>query len=117
MTDASEPGETAPAKTPKEANLRPPWKKGQSGNPKGRPKGSRNKLSESFLKDCRAAWKENGKDALAKMAAERPGDFAKMVAGLVPAKFEHDHDHEHSGAVEVKTTVNVVHMNADADNE
>lgn len=88
MTDASEPGETAPAKTPKEANLRPPWKKGQSGNPKGRPKGSRNKLSESFINDALEAWNEGGKGVLSKMMAERPGDFAKMIAGLVPKEFD-----------------------------
>ena len=26
-----------------------PWKPGQSGNPKGRPQGSRNKLTEDFF--------------------------------------------------------------------
>lgn len=31
-----------PSKTPKEANLKPPWKKGESGNKNGRPKGQRN---------------------------------------------------------------------------
>ena len=33
---------TAPKKVPKEANLKPPWKEGESGNPKGRQKGQRN---------------------------------------------------------------------------
>ena len=28
-----------------------PWKPGESGNPAGRPKGSRNKLSEEFIAD------------------------------------------------------------------
>lgn len=31
-----------PKKTPKEANLKPAWKKGESGNPNGRKKGSKN---------------------------------------------------------------------------
>ena len=31
------------------ANLRPPWKKGESGNPKGRPKGSKNSF-ESIVR-------------------------------------------------------------------
>ena len=38
-----------------------PWKPGQSGNPKGRPQGSRNKLSEDFLADLHDAWLAFGK--------------------------------------------------------
>jgi hypothetical protein len=32
-------------KSPPKNKLSPPWKPGQSGNPKGRPKGSRNRVS------------------------------------------------------------------------
>jgi hypothetical protein len=39
----------------------PPWQPGQSGNPKGRVLGSRNRMSESFLEDLRATWGEAGK--------------------------------------------------------
>ncbi len=35
-----EAGENTPGDTP-EGGRRPPWKPGQSGNPEGRPKGSR----------------------------------------------------------------------------
>jgi hypothetical protein len=44
-----------PKNRPKKADPRyrglRPWKKGQSGNPKGRPKGSRNKLSHRLALD------------------------------------------------------------------
>jgi hypothetical protein len=50
----------------------------------GRPKGSRNKLQEDFLKDVLAAWEDNGADAITLMIADKPGDFVKMVAGLMP---------------------------------
>jgi hypothetical protein len=63
---------------------------GQSGNPKGRPKGSRNKLSEAFLSDAMDAWTENGKAALKEMATDKPADFAKMIAGLVPKEMDVD---------------------------
>ncbi len=42
------PGENTPQDTP-EGGLRPPWRKGQSGNPEGRPKGSRNKATLAAL--------------------------------------------------------------------
>ena len=40
----SKTGENTPGNTPK-GGRRPPWKPGQSGNPEGRPKGSRNKAT------------------------------------------------------------------------
>ena len=35
-----------------------PFKKGQIGNPAGRPKGAKHKLSESFYADCLAAYND-----------------------------------------------------------
>lgn len=55
----------------------------QPGNP-GRPKGSKNKLTEDFLKDVLAAWETRGATAINDMINEKPGDFVKMVAGLMP---------------------------------
>ncbi|MGA7153009.1 MAG: DUF5681 domain-containing protein, partial [Pseudolabrys sp.] len=49
-----------------------PWKPGQSGNPKGRPKGSRNKLCEEFFRDLCEAWQAFGKPALETMAMLYP---------------------------------------------
>ena len=40
------------------------WQKGQSGNPAGRPKGARNLLSESALKELISHWEENGRDTI-----------------------------------------------------
>jgi hypothetical protein len=36
------------------------WVKGQSGNPAGRPKGSKHKLQTSFWHDLHRTWKERG---------------------------------------------------------
>lgn len=58
------------------------WRKGVSGNPAGKPKGARHKLSENFFKDCAEAWEQSGISALAAMIEERPHEFAKMIAGL-----------------------------------
>jgi hypothetical protein len=65
-----------------------PWKPGQSGNPKGRPKGSRNKLSEEFFRDLCDAWQAFGKPALMSAAWTNPTDFVRMVAQLMPKDVE-----------------------------
>jgi hypothetical protein len=63
-----------------------PWlfKPGQSGNPAGRPRGSRNKLGEDFLADAYQQWQQHGSTALETMAKEEPAKFCQMVAGLLP---------------------------------
>ena len=60
------------------------WKPGQTGNPNGRPKGSRDAIKEAFLKDLAADWQENGESVLRKAREERPAEFCRMVAGLLP---------------------------------
>ncbi len=60
------------------------FKQGQSGNPAGRPKGARCKLGEQFLADMQAAWETQGASVIEKVISERPQDFLKVVAGLMP---------------------------------
>ncbi len=60
------------------------FKPGQSGNPAGRPKGSRVKLGEQFLSDLMADWDEHGAQAIKDMREEKPGDYVKVVAATLP---------------------------------
>ena len=64
------------------------FKPGQSGNPKGRPKGSRNKLSEEFFRNLCDAWEAFGKPALMTAAWTHPVDFVRVVAQLMPKDVE-----------------------------
>jgi hypothetical protein len=54
------------------------------GHGMGRPKGSRNKLGEQFLSDLQKLWEQEGADVLKEARQEKPMEFAKMVAGLLP---------------------------------
>ena len=60
------------------------FKPGQSGNPAGRPRGSRNRLSEDFLADAYQQWQQHGSKALETMATSEPAKFCQMVASLLP---------------------------------
>jgi hypothetical protein len=50
---------------------------------RGRPAGSRNKLSESFLFDLQADWRAHGHEVLACVREEEPGTYLRVVAALV----------------------------------
>ena len=60
------------------------WKKGQSGNPKGRPKGSRDKINKAFVDDFTDDWRKHGKEAIERVREERPAEYLRIAASLVP---------------------------------
>lgn len=64
------------------------WKPGQSGNPAGRPKGSRHKLSESFVKALLEDFEANGVAAIKKVRNEDPSSYLKTIANIVPKTFD-----------------------------
>jgi len=53
--------------------------KRQLGNPSGRPKGARNLLSESVLKELTSHWGENGLDAIDRTCKEQPAAYLRAV--------------------------------------
>lgn len=61
-----------------------PWKPGQSGNPAGRPKGSRNKLGEEFIATLYADFLDHGEAAIIKVREEHPAMYMKILALILP---------------------------------
>jgi hypothetical protein len=78
--------------TSKERQLAPlrehAFRPGQSGNPAGRPKGARSKLTTEFFADFYSTWQEHGAAALKKVATDSPRDFVEAAAMLMPKEFE-----------------------------
>ena len=64
------------------------FKPGQSGNPKGRPKGSRNKLSEAFLRVLADDFAEYGEEVIMQLRCESPAQYANVIAKLMPKMME-----------------------------
>lgn len=60
------------------------FKPGQSGNPAGRTPGSRNKLGEDFINALQADFTENGKQAIETVRKDRPHEYLKVIAGILP---------------------------------
>jgi len=63
---------------------------GVSGNPNGRPKGARSKLSERFIETLLADFEKAsekdetlGAKAIAAMRADKPNEYARMIASIL----------------------------------
>jgi uncharacterized protein DUF5681 len=69
-------------------NNRGQFKPGQSGNPAGRPKGSRNKLSECFLKALADDFDTNGVAVIESVRKDRPHEYLKIVATVLPKQMQ-----------------------------
>lgn len=61
--------------------------KGQSGNPKGRIPGSKNKISEKFITALTADFEQHGETVIERVRSEKPENYLKIVADLVPKDF------------------------------
>ena len=65
-----------------------PWKPGQSGNPKGRPKGARDKLSRAVYKEMLEDWSKHGLDTIKKVRENKPELYLQAIIRLVPTSHE-----------------------------
>ena len=71
------------------------WQRGVSGNPAGRPRGSRNALSEEVICALLRDFRQHGQKAVAKVRRTQPAAYLKILALLVPR----EHRLEHSNPI------------------
>jgi DNA-directed RNA polymerase len=50
----------------------------------GRTKGARNKLGEAFVADLLADWEENGAAVIEAVRTDKPDQYLKVVASILP---------------------------------
>jgi hypothetical protein len=60
------------------------FKPGQSGNPRGRPKGARNRLGTAFLEALETDFNQFGPQAIAQVREKKPEVYMRVVADLLP---------------------------------
>jgi hypothetical protein len=92
---------TVPAHMP--TNL---WRRGQSGNPAGRPRGSRNALSEEVICALLRDFRQHGQKAVARVRQTQPAAYLKILALLVPR----EHKVQHSNPLKELTDEQLVAM-------
>lgn len=66
------------------------FKPGQSGNPKGRPLGSRHKLGEDFIAGLQADFAEHGQAVIEQVRRELPHIYLKIIASILPKELKID---------------------------
>ena len=75
-----------------------PWefKKGVSGNLKGRPKGSKNKLSEEFVAALSADFQRYGLWPIARTRRSDPAGYLRVIASIIPKEISGEINHVHT---------------------
>src|SRR5262249_60707307 len=71
------------------------WQPGVPGNPAGRTRGSRNRLSEEVICALLRDFRQHGQKAVARVRQTQPAAYLKILALLVPR----EHKVEHSNLI------------------
>ncbi len=79
-----------------------PFKPGQSGNPAGRPVGARNKLGEAFIQALQEDFEQHGIAAVQKVRDEKPDQYLKVIASLMPKEHRLSFDDQYDGMTDAE---------------
>src|ERR1700723_3705665 len=60
------------------------WPRGQSGNPAGKPPGTRTAFSQGFIRDFALVWAKRALEAVRKVAKKSPEAFVAIAASICP---------------------------------
>lgn len=74
-------------RNPQLKNLKP-FAKGESGNPGGKPVGSRNRIQGEFLKALAEDFAAHGREAIIQCRLTKPDAYIKVIAALMPKELE-----------------------------
>ena len=83
-----------------------PWKPGESGNPLGRPRGSKNRFSEIKEGFTEAFERMGGVEGLVEWIQAQPknqGDFYRILAGMMPRDLTIEATDTRRSAIEYST--------------
>src|SRR5438045_3407158 len=77
-----------------------PFPPGTSGNPNGRPVGSRTAFSAAFMRDLAEVWAEHGRDTMLRTAKTNPETFFATCARILPKDVELTIRQHYSGGLD-----------------
>ena len=88
------------------------WQPGVSGNPAGRPRGSRNALSEEVICALLRDFRKHGEKAVAKVRRDNPGVWLKVIAMLIPREHRVQHSNPIKDLTDEELEIMIEHIKA-----